>query len=446
MTTTPTTRVPTPGEGNGVDAFFERCDLHPQDARLHCLAAVDRLFLNTNTTNDDNKFEEANPQGYCSYTLCHAGQGRVVQFRPSAHRVDPAVCEAARGVYGPLAPRVEVLETLELPPRPSRWAAATTADEGVALHDDGCSTTSSTSFQVLSMSMTPGVPLSQARAAQAAREALTSSTTTWRHAERRRRESLVAQFAHFIALGWKHRRPSAPGASHEPAAACGRVGSSMRWRLEQMAARLPPRFRPAAQQLLLAGAFESIRALPWVLTHGDIVPANVMVVQKHGHGGDGGDSEWAITGFLDWAEAEYLPFGVGLYGLEELLGEADGPGGSGFRYYTEAPKLRALFWSRLAIECEEDGGGGGRVPPKKVVESAHVLGMLLWHGIAFDDGRLDRVVDECRDKDEIQRLDAFFASVHAGGGKTWEESGRGEQVVEDGILGAHVRSICMAMS
>lgn len=423
------TRVPTPGEGNGVDAFFARCGLHP-DARLDCLATVSRLFpKNDNAT---NKFEEVNPQGYCSYTLCDAEVGQVIQFRPSAHKVDPRVSEAARGVYGHLAPRIEVLETLDVPLSPfasktaiSREvdAETTPADEGVALDDDHHHGYTGTSFQVLSMSMTPGISLSELRAAQAVQGKLTFTASY--QAQSQQRESLVVQFAHFIALGWKHRGPSSD-AQVRHGLVCGRVGSSMRWRLEQMRVHLPPRFRPEVQRIL--DDLETIRALPWILTHGDIVPANVMVKSHH--------DEWTITGFLDWAEAEYLPFGVGLYGLEELLGETDRSGY--FQYYTGALKLRELFWSRLAIELKKDDDC--RIP-RKVLESAHILGILLWHGIAFDDGRLDRVVDECRDKEEIQRLDAFFSSV---AGQTLEESDR--EVVGDRILGEDVRSICMAMS
>lgn len=413
-----------------MDAFFARCGLHP-DARLDCLAAVSRLLPKHD--NAINEFDEVHPQGYCSYTLCDARVGQVIQFRPSAHLMDPRVAEAARGVYDHLAPRVEVLATLDIPLsrcasktaiRREVDAATTPADEGVALDDDHHHGSTSTSFQVLSMSMTPGISLSEVRAAQAVQGELTFTASY--QAQRQQRESLVAQFAHFIALGWKRRGLSSDSQARH-GLVCGRVGSSMRWRLEQMRAHLPPRFRPEVQRIL--DDLETIRASPWVLTHGDIVPANVMVKSHH--------DEWTITGFLDWAEAEYLPFGVGLYGLEELLGETDRSGY--FHYYTGVSELRERFWSRLAIELKEDDDC--RIP-RKVLKSAHILGMLLWHGIAFDDGRLDRVVDECRDKEEIQRLDTFFASVS---GQTLEKSDR-EEVVGDGILGEDVRSICMAMS
>lgn len=393
-------RVPTPGEGNGVEAFFSRCGLHP-DARRDCLATVRRLFP---TVVD---WEEAKPQGYCSYTLCAAERGTVVQFRGAAHRIDPAVSVVAQEVYGDWAPRIEVLETLQVPlsrclctvevDKGVNHASAPT-DEGIAL-EDGVG--SAGSFQVLSMSMTPGISLTELRAAPAAR----GNHVSMSQRVQRQRESLVVQFAHFIALGWRQRGPASD--SQHVQRLGGRVGSSMRWRLEQMRALLPRRFRSEVQRVL--DELDSIRALPWVLTHGDVVPANVMVTSRH----DEEEDCVKITGFLDWAEAEYLPFGVGLYGLEELLGEVADGGMGPFQYYPETPRLRELFWSRLAIELENDGSrcGPARSPLGDVIESAHVLGVLLWHGIAFDDGRLDRVVDESRDREEVQRLDAFFAST-----------------------------------
>ncbi|KAI4596983.1 hypothetical protein KJ359_004893 [Pestalotiopsis sp. 9143b] len=133
-----------------------------------------------------------------------------------------------------------------------------------------------------------------------------------------------------------------------------------------------------------------LEQLPWALTHGDLIPSNILVDSETG----------SIVGLLDWAEAEWLPFGVGLYGLEELLGEeVDGE----FTYFPEARKLRHLFWSQLLSHVPEL-----RANPQllSTVKEAQILGVLLWHGIAFDDGRLDRVVEKGTDDAEISRLDA----------------------------------------
>jgi hypothetical protein len=113
-----------------------------------------------------------------------------------------------------------------------------------------------------------------------------------------------------------------------------------------------------------------------------------------------------LIGLLDWAEAEWLPFGVGMYGLEELLGEENKEGK--FVYYPEAKQLRNLFWKELLLLIPELSRDSKTAA---LVKKAQRLGILLWHGIAFDDGKLDRVVEEGRDDQEIQRLDEFL--LHA---------------------------------
>jgi hypothetical protein len=110
-----------------------------------------------------------------------------------------------------------------------------------------------------------------------------------------------------------------------------------------------------------------------------------------------------LTGFVDWAEAELLPFGICLYGLEEILGEMTP---DGFQYCPDASDLREIFWAELAEKIPE-------MRESAVVEAVKLsrdLGVLLWHGIAFDNGAIDRVVQEGRDIDEIHRLHAFLDS------------------------------------
>lgn len=112
-----------------------------------------------------------------------------------------------------------------------------------------------------------------------------------------------------------------------------------------------------------------------------------------------------LVGLVDWAESEYLPFGVCLYGLEEILGELTP---SGFVYHKDSGFLRELFWNELKKnipELQED-----------IIENvlmARDLGILLWYGIAFDDGAVDRVVQEGRDVSEIQKLDEFLNLGHS---------------------------------
>lgn len=197
-----------------------------------------------------------------------------------------------------------------------------------------------------------------------------------------RMASLCRDFAGFVSQAWHHRamRPSA-----------GKVGTSMRPRLGLLDAGLPCRFR-AVTQRVLAG-LPSIEALPWVITHGDIVPSNLMLHPSTGR----------LSGLVDWAEAEYLPFGVCWYGLEEILGEVTP---EGFKYHHEADDMRRIFWRELMSKIPELAGSS---PLLDAVLLSRDLGVLLWYGIAFDDGAIDRVVQEGRDVAEIARLDAFLS-------------------------------------
>lgn len=426
---TTTSPAPPPGQGDGVDAFFARHGLEPGPSREACLALARSLF-------PSRAIGEARPQGYCSYTLCVDGGGGgsgvdgdgdgdggsdatdvVLQFRPPAHRLDVAVADAARHVYGALAPRTRLLTVLE-PPRERDTAGRSGGrprdDEGVVLPskeddeeeeevDDECRSR----LDVMLMTRVPGVSLAELRAST-----ICTPTMTVTQQQKQQREAIVRQFAGFIATGWGARARPSPDpvvAGPGPGPGPGRrrrhgIGGSLGWRLEQMSARLPGRFRPEARRILQR--LGDIVALPWVLTHGDIVPANVMVDTCPGSSPDPSRDAVVVTGLLDWAEAESLPFGVGLYGLEELLGEARDDGS--FRYYADEQELRQCFWEQLEADLPDiEIGPGSRL--REVVEDAHTLGFLLWHGIAFDDGKLNRVVEEGRDDVEIRRLDLFFA-------------------------------------
>lgn len=186
-----------------------------------------------------------------------------------------------------------------------------------------------------------------------------------------------------------------------------------------MQARLPARFQPFVGNVL--DQLDGIESLPWALTHGDVIPSNIMVQNPRG----ASSGEVVLSGFLDWAEAEYLPFGLGIYGLEALLGESDRDGR--FGYYPEAQELREYFWTRLEAEVPGVRLRSGSEGFRKEVEAAHILGVLLWHGIAFDNGRLDRVVDESNpdDAEEVRILDLFISR---------DEEPRGEHVASAHLL------------
>lgn len=97
-----------------------------------------------------------------------------------------------------------------------------------------------------------------------------------------------------------------------------------------------------------------------------------------------------------------LPFGICLYGLEEILGHINAD--RQFVYYPDAEDARGVFWERFRAEIPELADG----KTMEAVLLARELGILLWHGFAFDDGAINRVVQEERDWMEICYLDALL--------------------------------------
>ncbi|KAI1212876.1 uncharacterized protein F4807DRAFT_303474 [Annulohypoxylon truncatum] len=315
--------------------FFDRCKL-PPSVKDDCDAFVRSRY--------SEQIRPAPFQGYCSYTV-FVGEESVVQFRPLAHKLDIGITSTACKIFGPLAPETELLGELE-----------------------------GTGLYVFSMRRIPGVSLMDLR------------TETKLALGRSQRVQVVRDFAHLQAATWAYAQ------NNESIQEKKTVGSSIRWRLELMAKKLPSRFRGIAKSILLD--LSEIEALPWVLSHGDFLPSNIMVDPKSGK----------LTGLVDWTEGEFLPFGIGMYGLQELLGEdRDGH----FVYYPEAKHLRKLFWAELFSSIPKLPRDARRVA---LIRKAQLLGIFLWHGIAFDNGKLDRVVEEGKDGGEIERLDAFILS------------------------------------
>lgn len=290
-------------------------------------------------------------QGYCSYTV-FVGKDKVVQFRPPDHGLDVDIISTARRIFGDTVPETEFLGVVQ------------DEADGVGL----CA---------YSMRKLWGTSLVHARC---------SGKSNTRRAREMRRQ-IVKDFAKLQATSWGNR------IQNEKVPQRGLIGASLTWRAKLLESALPDRFKKFAISNLQK--MRDLEQLPWTLTHGDLIPSNVLVDPETG----------GIIGLLDWAEAEWLPFGVGLYGLEELLGEeVDGV----FTYFPEARKLRRLFWGQLLSHVPEL-----RANPQllSMIKEAQILGVLLWHGIAFDDGRLDRVVEQGTDDAEISRLDAMLLGL-----------------------------------
>jgi hypothetical protein len=342
-----------------IAAFFTRCGLAPTPAQSAC-----HDFAAARFCSPPHNLGPAPVQGYCSYTLL--GDDLVVQFRPERHRLDMDIAGLATRVFGDLAPSAEYLGIVTVQGGGGSSRQPATSDDAAG---------EQSAFPILhayALARVPGVSLAGYRCGGGGR------------LRDNGRDGLVRSFARLWARGWADRVPA--GGEFER----GPVGSSIGRRLEKMMAALPGEFRGVVGAALVD--LDQVLALPWVLSHGDLLPANIMVDPRNGR----------LSGLIDWAEAEWLPFGVGFYGLEELLGED--VSGVGFRYYLDAEWLRQVFWAELYGTIPSLGNK----VPLSLLRSAQAVGILLWHGIAFDDGLLDRVVEEGRDEGDVQRLRTFL--------------------------------------
>ncbi|KAL7935992.1 hypothetical protein V8C35DRAFT_246734 [Trichoderma chlorosporum] len=307
---------------------------------------------------------EASPtstQGYCSYTL-NLSKEYLLQFRPEAFMLDIDTCNEVKAVYGRFAPTTTYLGKIQ-------GSALPSSDVG------------SPAMHVYLHKRIPGIPLSEFRRRRKMNGGLEADDKIFKR-------RLMRGLAKVFALGFRGRQPLGDVAMLAGGISKGKIGESMRWRLGLLKGLAEQDLRRHVSEA--QSQLDSVEASDWCLTHGDVLPGNMMVDAKTGR----------LTGLIDWAEAEWLPFGMALYGVEEVLGEH--VPSEGFRYYDDHEELRRVFWSKfLALT------GRNAIQPRQA-EAARRLGILLWRGIAFDDGKIDRVVEAGRDDSEIQKLRLFL--------------------------------------
>lgn len=366
-----------------------------QEDKIQCIRAVESFYPGC-------AVEEFREQGQCSYTLLvsrsqgtsksenRLGQNKqegsfdgeeeasfMVQIRSEQYALDLQVTSTAKAVYPRLSPAVWVLE-LDLP-------------------GDFCA---------YEMEKIRGTPLAR----------LLPKGSQAEPFPQKKYERLMESFAAFIAQGWhstfkslpkRNTRADSPMDDNSDmlSQCAGRVGSSIVARLEKLSDELPD--EPLRQ--IAAGILRRLRMIEEylvVLNHGDLIPSNVLV----------DEDTWEVTGVVDWAEAEYLPFGTCLYGLELLLGHltpipssptqshdlaAAGTSPS-FTYVENASGLRNAFW-RCLIEAVPEIGSR-----QEDVRTMRDMGVLLWYGYAWDDGAINRVVNEADDPIEMASLRVFL--------------------------------------
>ena len=167
-------------------------------------------------------------------------------------------------------------------------------------------------------------------------------------------------------------------------------------KLFTLASTLPARFN--ATILRLNGELGRLfhPQYPQVLTHGDLSPTNILVSLTTG----------AVTGIIDWAEAEVLPFGLALYGLDNLLGNMTS---EGWRYFKIRDELERRFWHQL-WGCI---AGSSALPDDSIrdtVTIARQVGVLLQYGFLWEDGTQEKAVTE-KDKGSIGYLEALLSET-----------------------------------
>ncbi|KAL6908739.1 hypothetical protein GGI43DRAFT_154326 [Trichoderma evansii] len=360
-----------------IGSYTANSDIHPYDEEIEAFfirngfdgATRDACDKYARIRFPGSAARPAATQGYCSYTL-NISDEYLLQFRPEAFVLDIDTCSEVKSIYGDFAPTTLYLGEVE----------------GVSLHQvSDANGRPSAMMHVYQHQRIRGIPLSEFRKRKKGCRA---------DDDKMFKRRLMSGLAKVFALGFHGRQPSQEMEGILPAStmAKGKIGDSMRWRLTLLNG-LPEKdllihVSEAQAQL------DTVEASSWCLTHGDLLPGNMMVDAETGH----------LTGLIDWAEAEWLPFGMALYGIEEVLGEDMPFGAGGFKYYDDHEELRHLFWDEFLSFIKQNN----LKFQLREAEAARKLGILLWRGIAFDDGKIDRVVETGRDDSEIRKLRLFL--------------------------------------
>ena len=135
-------------------------------------------------------------------------------------------------------------------------------------------------------------------------------------------------------------------------------------KLTTLSAVLPESFRNLQHVLKQLGSLFTT-TYPQVLSHDDLNEMNIMV-----------DADGSIIGIIDWIDARVLPFGISLYGLENLLGYMDG---EGWHYFYNHVELRALFWGIFKDEVGEISEA-----EMQAIMVARMAGLLIRYGFTWD--------------------------------------------------------------
>lgn len=363
------------------------------------------------------------------HSVEEAGVVKLLQFRPHKHALPISATKVAKIVHGNLVavavnlgvirpPAFGLRDDLGEPPtlaqQPYRSFGETEDSEGETPGQGSKSAKEKfreRELVVYEMDLLPGIVYAQVQVMRA----------RLNDAETERLKNLLSGMAEFFARSWLSGK-ALP--LWQKKRFMGKVADSIPARLEKLDKELPiPELREKAQTVMEAVKEGGLDALPKAFTHGDLLPSNLLVDVETG----------GLVGVVDWAEAEVLPFGTALYGVERLLGwvklpdervvhgqvhradsvheetvtvgDKDGREGVKFMYYEQAATLRSHFYQQLGRFIPETDGS----EVKKAVLLARKVGMLLWFGFAWDEGEINRVINEEADPVELALLEALLS-------------------------------------
>lgn len=161
------------------------------------------------------------------------------------------------------------------------------------------------------------------------------------------------------------------------------------YNLGRLRESLPARFSQLVDSITAHDLSKAFSNLPHTITHGDLSELNFLIDPDTGY----------ITGIVDWAEARVLPFGLGLWAVENVLGFMDN---EGWHYFDNHKELRALFWTTLRSLTHEF-----TEQHMKMVRITRLMGMFRRHGFLVDGTQILGVVGE-ENVSALRYLDAFI--------------------------------------
>lgn len=107
-----------------------------------------------------------------------------------------------------------------------------------------------------------------------------------------------------------------------------------------------------------------------------------------------------ITGIIDWAEARILPFGISLWGFENILGYMDS---QGWHYYNNHHKFENLFWKTF-----EETIRGVSETNRQAIRITRLANFFLRYGFVWEGGV--REIPAKEPDTNLSYLDAFFTT------------------------------------